>query len=85
MTEAIRKACLRPYGDSWVQPSAEEVREVLRQADMSGSQAARYVGISEGRTVRRWTGGDSAIPYAAWALLCYAAGFGSIWFTPEEN
>lgn len=31
------------------------------------------------RTVRRWTAGDVQIPYAAWAILAYTAGFGPIW------
>jgi hypothetical protein len=29
--------------------------------------------------VRRWIGGDSAIPYAAWALLCDFGNLGQIW------
>ena len=81
----IRAVCLRPFADEWEQPTPDEVREVLRLANLSGSEAARYVGITEGRTIRRWTGGDSAIPYACWALLCHAAGLGLIWFAEQDS
>ena len=43
--------------------------------------AAKVLGLGAkgDRTVRRWIGEDSAIPYAAWALLCDFAGQGCIW------
>jgi hypothetical protein len=77
----IRLECLRPANDGWEQPTGEEVREVLRIAELSGSRAAKALGLGEkgDRTVRRWIGEDSTIPYAAWALLCDLAGLGSIW------
>ncbi|AZS80782.1 transcriptional regulator [Achromobacter spanius] len=75
----IRAVCLRPFADGWEQPTADEVRAALSMAGLTGGQAARLLGISDGRTVRRWTGGDSHIPYAAWAMLCHAAGLGIIW------
>ncbi|WP_426107464.1 transcriptional regulator [Massilia sp. TSP1-1-2] len=81
MTEAIiRSGCLQP-AVSWEQPTGEEVREVLRLARLTGGQAARALGLGAkgDRTVRRWIGGDSCIPYAAWALLCNFAGLGTIW------
>jgi hypothetical protein len=76
----IREGCLRGAA-LWVRPTGEELREVLRLAGFSGSQAARVLGLGlkGDRTVRRWTSGDSEIPYAAWALLCDFAGFGAIW------
>ncbi len=76
----IRNECLQP-AESWAQPKGEEVREVLRLAGFSGSKAARVLGLGAtgGRTVRRWVGDDSPIPYAAWALLCECAGLGIIW------
>lgn len=75
----IRPETLRPFSDGWEPPTPGEIRHVLAMSSLSGSAAARLVGISESRTVRRWTGGDSAIPYAAWAILCYTAGLGVIW------
>lgn len=75
----IRAECLLPYAEGWQQPNEEEIRAVIKQSGMTGSEVARYVGIAEGRTVRRWTGGESDIPYAVWALLCDKAGYGQIW------
>lgn len=75
----IRPECLRPFSEGWQQPTPAEVRTVLKLAGLTGSETARLVGISDGRTVRRWTGGDAPIPFAAWALLCEAAGLGTIW------
>jgi|GEM_PF-4430255 hypothetical protein len=42
----------------------------------SGIQKARTSGS---RTIRKWIGEESEIPYAAWALLCEIAGLGIIW------
>lgn len=77
----IRLACLRPAGDGWEQPTGEEVREVLKMSGLSGSQAASFLGLGStgSRTVRRWAGAETPIPYAAWALLCEQAGLGMIW------
>lgn len=76
----IRLECLRP-ADHWIPPSGEEIREALRLAGFTGGQAARVLGLGTkgDRTVRRWIGEQSAIPYAAWALLCDFAGLGAIW------
>ena len=77
----IRSACLQSTANNWEQPTGEEVREVLRVANLTGAQAAKVLGLGAtgDRTVRRWVGEDSAIPYAAWALLCDLAGLGCIW------
>lgn len=77
----IRLACLRPAGEGWEQPTGEEVREVLKMCGFSGSQAAHFLGLGStgSRTVRRWSGDEAPIPYAAWALLCEQAGLGMIW------
>lgn len=77
----IRLECLRPARDGWLQPIGEEIREVLKVAGLTGSQAAKALGLGEkgDRTIRRWSGDDSDIPYAAWALLCDLAGLGQIW------
>ena len=76
----IRLECLRP-AESWSHPTGEEVREVLRLAELTGGVAAKRLGLGAkgDRTVRRWVGEDSHIPYAAWALLCDFAGLGQIW------
>ena len=80
MTETtIRAACLQPYSEAWPRPNGEEVREVLRRAGLSGAKAARLVGVTDGRQVRRWTSEEAEISYAAWAILCDAAGIERIW------
>ena len=77
--QPIRDECLRP-AESWTRPTCDEVREVVSRT-FTDDQAARYLGLGSqgGRTVRRWIKGESQIPYAAWALLCEAAGLGCIW------
>lgn len=82
---SIRKACLCA-ASSWVVPSGDEIRAVLALGGMSGSGAAKLLGLGQGggRTVRRWVGQESQIPYAAWAVLCYKAGLGAIWECAEE-
>jgi len=76
----IRLECLCP-AEGWAQPTGEEVREVLRLAGFTGSKAAKMLGLGPqgDRTIRRWVGADTPIPYAAWALLCDFAGQGAIW------
>lgn len=84
----IRPECLRPAHDFWVRPEADEVREVLRLAKLSGAKAARLLGLGSGetgsRTIRRYTGGEANIPYASWAILCEVAGLGRIWRAPSD-
>jgi hypothetical protein len=79
--QTIRPECLRAYGDDWVAPTGDEVREVLRRAGLSGRTAALLLGLgsSGGRTVRRWCAEKPPVPYAAWAILCDAASLGRIW------
>lgn len=76
----IRLECLRP-AEEWTKPTGEEIREVLRVAGFTGARAAKKLGLGDkgDRTIRRWIGEDSNIPYAAWALLCDFAGLGCIW------
>lgn len=54
-------------------PSAEELREFLKSHGLTGSAAARLVGV-DSRTIRRWTASETApskraMPWSAWALL----------------
>lgn len=75
----LRDACMRPFDMGWEAPTGDEIRQVLKKAGLSGVQAAKLTGVKEGRTVRRWTGEESEIPYSCWAILCEVAGFGMIW------
>jgi len=92
--DKIRDECLRPASEGWVQPTPEEIREVLHIiaarkgiTKFTGGQAARFLGLGDmgDRTLRRWTGGNTGIPYAAWALLCHLAGFGVIYLKDDEK
>jgi hypothetical protein len=76
----IRLECLKPAA-RWQRPNGEEIREVLRLANFTGATARDKLGLGTkgDRTVRRWIGEESDIPYAAWALLCDFAGLGVIW------
>lgn len=49
-------------------PTPEQIRKLLKAAGLSGSRAGALVGV-DGRTVRRWTGGQTPMPSAAWELL----------------
>ncbi len=77
----IRSECFRPFYDGWAQPTADEVRELIRLTGYTGGQVAKVVGLGAdgARTVRRWIGGDSPIHYAVWAILCDCAGIERIW------
>lgn len=93
--ETIRPETLVPFGDDWAQPTGAEVREMLKLCELTGSEAAALVGISDGRTVRKWAAFDPVevekakqegrktnmqrIPFASWAILAECAGFGCIW------
>jgi hypothetical protein len=78
---SIRPECLRPAA-TWVKPTGDEIKEVVKLAGLSGATAAEALGLGKGggRTVRRWIGEDTSIPYAAWGgVLCELAGLGTIW------
>lgn len=89
----VRPETLRPFPE-WEPPSPDEIRQVFVLAGerrglkkLTGAQVADLVGASStgagvgkgSRTVRKWVGGESRIPYGAWAILCHEAGFGLIW------
>ena len=89
----VRPETLRPFPE-WSPPSPDEIRQVFVLAGerrglkkLTGAQVADLVGASStgagvgkgSRTVRKWGGGESRIPYCAWAILCAEAGFGLIW------
>jgi hypothetical protein len=56
---------------------------MLKRANLTGSSTAALLGIQSGRTIRRWTSEKDpvAIPYSAWAIICFEAGEGIIWDT----
>lgn len=78
---SVRPECLRACSH-WVEPTAEEVRAVMKMANWNGEEFARQIGV-KGRSARRWANGETAINYASWCVLCAEAGLGQIWkFSP---
>ncbi|BCF95393.1 transcriptional regulator [Paraburkholderia largidicola] len=75
---------LRPFAEKWERPTGEVIAEVLHRAGLTGVRAAQLTGVADDRSVRRWTGDERGIPYAAWALLCHAAGLGQIWLQQQD-
>ncbi len=62
----------RRYEDNWEAPSGQEIREIFHP--YSGSQVAKMLGISDARTVRKWIGEESKIPYSTWRLFLIMTG-----------
>ncbi|MDG6882822.1 Uncharacterised protein [Phocoenobacter uteri] len=62
----------------WIQPTPDEIREVIFRSGWTQSETARYLGVTA-RQVNRWVKGEAKINYAAWAILCHEAGLGKIW------
>ncbi|EJD6659810.1 hypothetical protein M0K31_RS21935 [Enterobacter cloacae] len=74
----------------WESPTCAEVRSVISLTGWSGSEVARQLGLKDSRNVRNWQmlktpDAKSSIPYAAWALLCFYAGLGTIFEKSPEN
>lgn len=84
----IRSETLQP-ANFWAEPTLGEITEIIRLAGLTDEKVAELLGLKKqknkgdkcSRTVRRWVSGESKIPYAAWAILAYTAGFGAIWET----
>lgn len=85
-SDTIRPGTLRPYVE-WERPNGGEIRAMMRRLQLTGSGLASLVGVANqgsvtgggSRTVRRWTGGETDIPYAVWCIMAYEAGYGCIW------
>lgn len=91
----VRPETLLPFDKGWIQPTGAEVRAMLADCELTATAAAALVGVSDGRTVRKWASFDPAeaerakelgkktnmqrIPFAAWAILADRAGCGQIW------
>ncbi len=72
--QTIRPETLLEFSDpQYLDPSPTELRTLLSRANLTGAKAGDLVGVN-GRTIRKWTGGERAIPYAAWRLLLKETG-----------
>lgn len=52
----------------YIPPSPNGIRTAIKARGLTGSATAQLCKVNP-RTVRRWTGGDIPIPYAAWRLI----------------
>ena len=74
MKTDINPAAMLPfYNPEYQVPSSDEIRALLKSQGWTGARAAAIVGV-DSRTIRRWTGGESPIPYSCWRLLLINAG-----------
>lgn len=65
----INPAARLRFGDpGYADPTPNDLRAVMQRARLTGSQVGDLVGV-DSRTVRKWTGGERAMPYSAWRLL----------------
>ncbi len=75
----VEAGCLYPYSSKkYEPPTADYVRRLMKQANLTGSMAASIVGVND-RTVRKWIADESTsnhrkISYAAWRLLLIETG-----------
>lgn len=51
-------------------PTGPELRSLLRRWELTGSAAGALVNV-DGRTVRRWTGNERHMPFAALYTLAH--------------
>ncbi len=74
-----RESSALPFSSpNYQPPSAEDIREALKHGEhWTGSVAATMLGVNS-RTIRKWTGGECEMPYAAWRLLLILKGIVSI-------
>lgn len=71
----LSTACLARFDSGcYVPPSALEIRRLLAVHHLSGACVAEILGVSDSRTVRRWTSGESTISYSTWRLLLWELG-----------
>jgi hypothetical protein len=83
---------LKSATSGWETPTGNDVRLLLRMIGdpnrpggaFSGTQASKYLGLKDGRTIRVWQNTQessdqpSKIPYTAWVCLVYRAELGVI-------
>lgn len=70
----IREACRLPFTDPhFCEPGPDDFRALLQQTGLTGARAGELVGV-DGRTIRRYVGGERKIPYSVWRLLLVETG-----------
>ena len=69
----IRPETLEVYSQGWMVPTGDEIRAVKSMTEKTGVQLGGILGV-HGRTIRKWIGNETKIPYSAWRILIYSAG-----------
>ncbi len=54
-------------------PEPAEIRELASRYSLTGAKAGALIGV-DGRTWRRYVGGERDMPYSNWRLLLYELG-----------
>jgi hypothetical protein len=71
--EVRREARLPFVSARYGAPTKDEFRTVTQTLGLTGAMVGKLLGVTS-RTVRKWIGGESEIPYSAWRLLLIHAG-----------
>ena len=64
-------------GESWMSPSATEIRLVRALIPLTDIQLANRLAVDE-RTVRKWKSGQTRMVFTTWCCLCWLAGLGML-------
>lgn len=64
-------------GESWIAPSASEVRVVRALILLTDIQLANRLDVDE-RTIRKWKTGQTRMVFTTWCCLCWLAGLGML-------
>ncbi len=66
--EQIRAIALLDAAEGWPGCTADAFRALVKESGLTGSEVARLLGF-DARQTRRYTGGDSEVPYSVWYAL----------------
>ena len=69
--QKVREETLLKYDEGWLVPTGDEMRQVKTMSGKTGAELAKMVGV-DGRTIRKWIGNETKIPYSAWRILVYS-------------
>lgn len=62
----------KQFGPGYHPPTPDEIKATFRP--FTASQVASMLGVTTPRTIRRWIGGEVAIPYSSWRLFLIKTG-----------
>ena len=65
---------LRSFADGWEAPTPRVITEYFNTTGLSSQQLANLLGVSDGRQVRAWKSGESAMRYATWRYFLLRLG-----------